>query len=243
MKLFPAIDLYNGQCVRLEKGVFETATTFSSNPLTIALTYQNEGAEWIHVIDLNGAQTGESKNIEVIKQIVQKTSLKIQVGGGIRDESKIKRLLDLGVDRVILGSYAVNDTKKLKELTKTYPNKIIVSVDSKDGFVTFKGWQETSTKTTISFCKELESVGINTIVYTDISKDGMMSGPNFDDYKEIQSHTLLNVIASGGVSSYSDIKKLKHLKLYGAIIGKALYLGKMTVKEMIRCLLDESYPV
>ena len=239
MKLFPAIDLYNEQCVRLQKGEFNTRVVYASNPVDVAKQYESEGATWLHVIDLNGAETGENKNLNVIKKLCDETSLKIQVGGGIRSKEKVEELLNLGVTRVILGSYAINNLKEVESLIKQYPRQIIVSVDSRKGFVTYSGWQEDSNFTTIDFCKTLESIGVETVVYTDIAKDGMMAGPNFGDYEAIGNQTTLDIIASGGVSSYNDIRILNKMNLYGAIVGKALYINKVTVKEMIECLQEE----
>lgn len=239
MKLFPAIDLYNKKCVRLQKGKFDTVTVFENNPLEVAKKYQEEGAKYLHIIDLNGAQTGKRMNVEVIKEIITNTSLKVQVGGGIRTLEDIDLLLSIGVFRVILGSYALKEIDTLETVTKKYKEQVIVSVDSNNGYVTYSGWQEVSKYETIQFCKLLEEKGVQTIVYTDISKDGMMEGPNFDDYKRIMNETSLDVIASGGVSSYKDVLELSKMKMYGSIIGKALYVGQMTVKEMVMCLQEE----
>lgn len=239
MILFPAIDLYNGNCVRLEKGAFDSVKIYNESPLLVAQQYEFEGARWIHIIDLNGAETGNNMNLDVIKDISEKTNLKIQVGGGIRSLEKIEKLLNLGVTRVILGSFAVNNMEQLKELIKVYDEKIIVSVDSKDGYVRVNGWQNKTALKTIPFCKTLQEIGVKTIVYTDISKDGMMSGPNFKDYIDLSKDTTLKLIASGGVSSYSDVKELNTMKIYGAIVGKALYINEVTVKGMIQCLQEE----
>lgn len=240
MILLPAIDLYNKKCVRLEKGKFDTVTSFSDDPIKVAKKYQAEGATWLHVIDLNGAETGDNTNKDIIKEILAQTDLKLEVGGGIRNKNQVIEYIDMGVSRVILGSFVIRSFEETKELITKYPDQIIVSVDSRDGFVTYKGWQETSSYKTIDFCKKLEEINVKTIVYTDISKDGMMVGPNFTDYQDIMNNTNLNVIASGGVSSYEDIIKLKRMNLYGAIIGKALYINKVTVKEMVKCLQNES---
>lgn len=235
MIIFPAIDLINGECVRLTKGSFDTVQVFSNDPVRMAQRFETEGASWLHVIDLNGAETGTTKNTEVIKNILDNTNLQLQVGGGIRSKKKIKELLQLGVTRVILGSYAVNQLDDLSDLLKEFQNQIIVSVDSVNGFVTTSGWAETSKYETLEFCKILESKGVDTIVYTDIDKDGMMEGPNFNDLFMLSRETSLNIIASGGVSSFSDVKQLQVSNLYGAIIGKAIYLNKLTVKEAILC--------
>jgi len=240
MIIFPAIDIKNGKCVRLSQGDFNTVKVFADNPVTIAKQFQQEGATWLHVIDLDGAEKGNAINTSVIQDIIQNTTLHIQVGGGIRTEDKIIELLEIGVTRVILGSLAVHNMDQLPSLLQKYPDQIIVSVDSSKGLVTSSGWQSTSTFKTIEFCKELERIGVTTIVYTDIAKDGMMEGPNFADYENIQNETTLKVIASGGVSTYKDISRLASLNLYGAIIGKAIYLNQISVGEAIRCSQEES---
>lgn len=243
MKLFPAIDLYNQQVVRLQKGSFKDITYFAEDPVTVAKKYESEGAIWLHVIDLDGAETGNNKNISTIQQIVKNTNLKIQVGGGIRSKDRIKEYLEIGVTRVILGSYAIRNIDKLEALNKEFPNQIVVSVDSLKGKVTYNGWQTKSQFSTLEFCQKVELSGIKTIVYTDIDKDGMMQGPNLEDYKMLSENTNLSVIASGGVSSMDDIVSLNKMNLYGAIIGKALYLNKLSVKEVLQCLQEESFPV
>ena len=243
MIVFPAIDLMDGKAVRLIQGDFNQRTIFSNDPVDIAKTYENAGATWLHVVDLDGAKTGRNQNIQAIKAIRVATDLKIQVGGGIRSEQAIRNLLEIGVDRIIVGTLAVQNPVLLRDLIGSYPNRIIVSVDSKQGFVTYSGWQDQSAIPTLGFVKKLEQLGIDTIVYTDIAKDGMMEGPNWDDYHMLASATSLNVIASGGVSSIDDVKRLQDMKLYGAIIGKALYLNQIDLKEAIRCSQDASFPV
>lgn len=243
MIVFPAIDLMNGNVVRLSQGDFQTATVFDTDPLAVAKQYEQDGATWLHVIDLDGAKTGQSQNLAAIKAICANTTLHVQVGGGIRSEADVKRLLDLGVTRVIVGTLAVKDTKLLQSLVNTYNDKVLVSVDSKNGYVTYSGWQDTSLLPTLDFCLQLEQIGVTTIVYTDIAKDGMMEGPNFDDYVMLSQSTNLNVIASGGVSTLADVETLASQSTYGAIIGKALYLNKINLKEAIRCSQDESFPV
>lgn len=243
MIIFPAIDIKNGACVRLQQGDFTTSTIYRTNPLSVAKEYERDGATWIHIIDLDGAETGINANINVIKDIVKNTDLNIQVGGGIRSEATIRTLLEAGVNRVIVGTFALQQPRILQQLLRDYPNQIIVSIDSRDGFVTYNGWQQQSTTTTLSFCKELEALGVETIVYTDIAKDGMMQGPNIQDYQTLLQHTNMNIIASGGVSTYDDIKILRDLNLYGAIIGKALYIKQLSLKEAISCSQNESFPV
>jgi phosphoribosylformimino-5-aminoimidazole carboxamide ribotide isomerase len=239
MIIFPAIDLKEGQVVRLKQGDFNQLTVFDNDPVKVAKSYQEDGAEWLHVIDLDGAQTGTNKNIDVIEKIVKESSLKVQVGGGIRDKETIERLLSLGVTRVILGSFAITHLDQISDLVKAYPNQIIVSIDAMDGYVTYSGWQKRSKVKVLDLCHDLENAGIKTIVYTDILKDGMMIGPNFKDYKLLQDFTQLEIIASGGVSSIKDVKRLNKMNMYGAIIGKALYLNTISVGEVLACLQDE----
>ena len=240
MIIFPAIDIKNQQCVRLEKGDFNLMNTYDIKPLDAALAYQKEGASWLHIIDLDGAKTGKNKNIDVIKSIVEKTNLKIQFGGGIRSKEKIIQLLSMGIDRVIVGTYAVESFIELKDLVKTYPGRIIASLDAKHGSLVKRGWQAKTSIKAIDFIKQLETIGIDTVVVTDIDKDGMMQGPNMSFLKEMNRQTSINIIASGGVSSIDDIKILSRANIYGAIVGKALYLNKFKLKEAIKCSQEES---
>ncbi len=242
MILFPAIDLKNGQCVRLEQGDFAKQTTFNDDPLAVAKDFEAAGATWLHVIDLDGAKDGVRANQETIRSIVEHTSLNVQVGGGIRSEADVKALLELGVNRVIVGSMAVENLNLLTSLAVAYPGKILVSLDVRDGFVTYKGWQKQSPITTLVMCRTLRRIGIDTIIYTDIATDGMMSGPNLSAYAMLKEATDLNVISSGGVRNIADLKRLQELGLSGAIVGKAIYLGHLDVKEAIICLQDESSP-
>lgn len=236
MIIFPAIDLYNASCVRLEKGDFKTRKVYESDPLKQAQTFVDDGAKYLHVIDLNAAENMSDINEAVIKKLVQSIDIPIQVGGGIRSVKKIESLLNLGVSRVILGTFALNEFETLKKLVKQYPKKIIVSIDAMNGFVTSNGWQESSQVSSLDLALKLESIGIDTIVYTDISKDGMLSGPNFIDYTLLSESTKLNIIASGGIASLDDLVKLKAMGLYGVITGKALYEHRFTLKEALACL-------
>jgi phosphoribosylformimino-5-aminoimidazole carboxamide ribotide isomerase len=242
MILFPAIDLMDGNVVRLQQGDFQTKTVYHNDPVTVAKSYEAAGATWLHIVDLDGAKSGRSQNLRAIEAIRKETTLKIQVGGGMRSETAIQTMLELGVDRVILGTLAVTRPALLKQLVDTYQDRIVVSVDSHNNQVTYSGWQDTSAIPTLGFVKKLEQLGVRTIVYTDIAKDGMMEGPNFDDYAMLARQTKMNVIASGGVSTMDDLKTLAEMDLYGAIIGKALYLRQIDLKEAIRCLPDESSP-
>ncbi|MFP4286113.1 MAG: 1-(5-phosphoribosyl)-5-[(5-phosphoribosylamino)methylideneamino]imidazole-4-carboxamide isomerase [Candidatus Izemoplasmataceae bacterium] len=236
MIIFPAIDLYNKACVRLEKGDFSTRKTYEQDPLVQARKFVRDGAKYLHVIDLNAAENMSSINEDVIKTLVKNLDIPIQVGGGIRSTKKIETLIDLGVSRVILGTFALDNLDILKNLTEKYKDKIIVSIDAMNGFVTSHGWQNKSDVKSLDLAQKLEKIGIKTIVYTDIAKDGMLIGPNFNDYALLKNNTNLNIIASGGIATLDDIISLKALDLYGAITGKALYENRFTLKEALSCL-------
>lgn len=240
MIIFPAIDLMDGKVVRLQQGDFTRRTTYQLDPVEVAKQYEQDGATWLHIVDLDGAKTGQATNLDVIQAIRTNTSLRIQVGGGIRNKESVERLLSIGVDRVIVGTLAVRQPDVLASLMKQYPKQIIVSVDSKNGFVTDTGWQGLSSIPTAEFVAKLEQIGVDTIVYTDIAKDGMMEGPAWDDYEMLSQLTSMNVIASGGVSTLADVIKLNDSNIYGAIIGKALYQNAISLQEAIRCSQDES---
>lgn len=239
MIIFPAIDIKDNKCVRLSQGDFNKVKTYSNEPFDMALKWKNEGASFLHIVDLDGARSEEIINKKSIEKIAKDIGLPIQVGGGIRSEEKIKNFIDMGVKRVIIGTIAVENKELLKELVSKYKEKIIVSIDAKDGKVALRGWEVISEVDSIDLCKELEEIGIKTIVYTDISKDGMLEGPNFDIYEILSQKTSLNIIASGGISSIDDIKRLKDMNIYGAIVGKALYDNKIELKEVLKCLQGE----
>jgi phosphoribosylformimino-5-aminoimidazole carboxamide ribotide isomerase len=240
MILFPAIDIKNKQCVRLKQGKFDDVTVYESNPVIIAKKFETLGAQYLHIIDLDGAQSGENSNIDVIKEIVNQVNIPVQVGGGIRSINRVETLLSIGVTRVIIGTMAIENLDLLKRLVDKYAEKIVVSLDAKDGFITTEGWQTTTKVKTLSLCKKLETIGVKTIVYTDIAKDGMLIGPNFEDYITLKNNTSLNIIASGGVSSLEDLKDLSKINLYGVISGKAIYEKRFTVEEALACLQKES---
>ncbi|MBO5775815.1 MAG: 1-(5-phosphoribosyl)-5-[(5-phosphoribosylamino)methylideneamino]imidazole-4-carboxamide isomerase [Clostridia bacterium] len=233
MKIFPAIDLYGGKAVRLYKGNYNEMTVYSDNPVEIALDFKEAGAEYMHVVDLEGAKTGDTPNIETIKKIVTESGLFDEVGGGIRSIEVIKKYLDNGVQRVILGTAAVTDREFLKTAIAEFGDHVAVGVDIKDGFVAIKGWTEKSTYEAFGFLKELEELGVKTVICTDISKDGAMQGTNHELYNKINNELSLNVIASGGVSSMDDVIKLARQNVYGAIIGKAYYVKAISLKEAI----------
>ncbi|MBR4123223.1 MAG: 1-(5-phosphoribosyl)-5-[Clostridia bacterium] len=230
MKLFPAIDLYDGKAVRLFKGDYNNMTVYSNNPTQIARDFEQKGAKYIHLVDLEGAKDGTTPNIEIVKQIANETSLFCEIGGGIRTMETVKTYLENGVDRVILGTAAVENPDFLKEAIEKYGEKIAVGVDIKDGFVAIKGWLEKSEFTCFEFCEKMQTLGVKTLICTDISKDGAMKGTNRELYRELSQKFAIDITASGGVSSLEDIKALRQLNLYGAIIGKAYYIGAIDLK-------------
>ena len=233
MHIFPAIDLYDGKAVRLLKGDYRKMTVYSDNPLEIAKDFEKAGAAFLHVVDLEGAKTGETPNIGTIERIVQNTSLFTEVGGGIRTLETVEKYVNAGVGRVILGTAAVKDEEFLQSAVRIYGDKIAVGIDIKDGFVAIKGWTDLSAFTPFEFCEKMQNIGVKTVICTDVSKDGAMQGTNVGLYKDMSEKFDINIIASGGVSSLDDIKKLKALGIYGAIIGKAYYTGAISLAEAI----------
>lgn len=238
MKLFPAIDLYNGKAVRLYKGNYNEMTVYSDNPVEIALDFKRQGAKYMHIVDLEGAKTGDTPNLETIKNIIEKVGIFVEVGGGIRSLEVINKYVQAGAKRVILGTSAVEDRAFLLKALELYGDKIAVGVDIKDGFVAIKGWTEKSTFNAFEFMKDLENIGVKTVICTDISKDGAMQGTNHDLYKKLSEELSINVIASGGVSSIDDVTKLKNQNVYGAIIGKAYYIKAIDLKTAIEVAND-----
>lgn len=233
MLIFPAIDLYEGKAVRLLKGDYNQMTVYSDHPLEIAEAFQEAGASCLHTVDLEGAKSGETPNLEVVRHIVSNTDLFTEVGGGIRSMQVIERYLDAGVSRVILGTAAVTDRPFLERAAGDFGEKIAVGVDIRDGFVAIKGWTEKSGLDAFDFCKDLQQLGIRTIICTDISRDGAMKGTNVELYEKLKNMLNMQIIASGGVSDMNDIRRLREMDLYGAIIGKAYYTGAIDLKEAI----------
>ncbi len=233
MKIFPAIDLYEGKAVRLYKGDYNQVTVYSDNPIEIAKDFESQGATELHTVDLEGARDGGTPNIEIIKSFVENTNLNVEVGGGIRSMEVVKAYLDAGVRRVILGTAAVTDEEFLLEAVKLYGDKIAVGADIKDGMVAIKGWVEKSQYTTFEFFEKLSKIGVSTVICTDISKDGAMQGTNRELYKDLSAKFNMNIIASGGVSSLDDIKALSEMDMYGAIIGKAYYTGAVKISDAL----------
>lgn len=233
----------DGACVRLRQGDFGRQTMFEGSPLERAKAFRREGATWLHIVDLDAARTGIPKNLEVIRQIRREVPIRIQVGGGLRDRKRIEAMLDVGIDRVIVGTYALRAFDELIEMNRRYPDRILVSIDSKDGYVTEHGWKNASKVRTLDFCERLASHGIKRVIMTDIAKDGMMEGPNLELYRDVMQKTKLKIIASGGVSSVEDIRELIENGLDGAIIGRALYEKKIRLKEVVSCFQDASSSV
>ncbi|MFZ7134655.1 MAG: 1-(5-phosphoribosyl)-5-[(5-phosphoribosylamino)methylideneamino]imidazole-4-carboxamide isomerase [Eubacteriales bacterium] len=232
MIVIPAIDIKGGKCVRLTQGKYNKETIYYDDPLAVAKMWQEKGAQYLHIVDLDGALTGKDINYQKISMISKELSIPIEVGGGIRDQLKIEKYLNAGVSRVILGTSAVNNIGFVRDMCRLYPQQVAVSIDAKDNYVAIKGWVETSTVHAFEFAKELQSVGVNTIIYTDIAKDGMLSGPNLQALTDLQKEVDMNIIASGGISNKQDIKALAELHLYGAITGKALYEGTLTLEQL-----------
>lgn len=233
MNIFPAIDLYDKKAVRLLKGDYEKMTVYSENPPEIALDFEVKGAKYLHLVDLEGAKDGTTPNLEVVKKIIDATNLFTEIGGGIRSMETIEKYISIGVDRVILGTAAVKDEALLIEAIKKYGDKIAVGVDIKDGYVAISGWLEKSNLECFEFCEKMQNLGVKTLICTDISKDGAMQGTNCDLYKKLSKKFDIQITASGGVSSIEDVKKLRELNIYGAIIGKAYYLKAISLEEAI----------
>lgn len=239
MIIFPAIDIKDNKCVRLTQGKFNKVKIYSDNPVDMAKKWEFLGAEFLHIVDLDGARNNDFTNRKSIDNIVKNIKIPVQIGGGIRSEERVKELLDLGVTRVIIGTMAVENQNLLEKIATKYADNLAVSIDAVNGKVATRGWETISDIESIDLCRFLEKINIKTVVYTDILRDGMLKGPNFDIYKMLSEKTTLDIIASGGVSTIEDITKLNSMKLYGAIIGKALYDQRISFKEAIKCLQEE----
>lgn len=233
MILFPAIDIRNGRCVRLVQGDYDKED-FYGDPVYMAKRWEDAGAQYLHIVDLDGALEGASKNLSVIARIADTVKLPIQVGGGIRSMIQVEKLLDIGIERVILGSAAVYDESFLNSVLEKYGSTVAVSIDAKNGLVATDGWTKITSTKALDYARNLEGKGLKTIVYTDIEKDGMLSGPNFAEIDIMNQQTNMQVIAAGGVTSLEDIRKLQRLNIYGAIIGKALYTGEIDFQSALQ---------
>ena len=233
MYIFPAIDLYDGKAVRLYKGDYRQMTVYSENPIEIARDFEAAGAKHIHMVDLEGARDGSTPNLSIVADVAQNTSLFVEIGGGIRDMATVEKYLSAGVSRVILGTAAVNDEAFLREAVAKYGKKVAVGADVKDGYIAIKGWLEQSAYTLEAFMERMQSLGVRTVICTDISKDGAMKGTNRELYRNLSKKFSMDIVASGGVSTLEDVQALADMNLYGAIIGKAYYTGAINLKEAI----------
>lgn len=234
MHIFPAIDLYEGKAVRLYKGDYNQMTVYSEHPWEIAHDFEESGAGCIHIVDLEGARNGETPNIDTVRRIVSETGLFSEIGGGVRSQSVIESYLDAGIDRVILGTAAVTDRAFLERAAADYGSRLAVGVDIRDGKAAIKGWLEKSEYDAFEFCRDMQQLGIETIICTDISRDGAMRGTNLELYRKLSELLSVNITASGGVSTLEDIVDLRDMGLYGAIIGKAYYTGAIDLREAVR---------
>jgi len=237
MKIFPAIDIKDKKCVRLVKGDFDNKTEYKMSPVDQAGRYKDHGFKNLHIVDLDGALTGETVNLDIIIEIVNKFDLKIEVGGGVRTIDSIQQYIDIGVEKVILGSAAIKDKNFLKEACQKFLDKIALGLDAKDGYLSVYGWKENSNQLTLDYLKEINDFGTSRLIYTDINRDGMKQGPNFDETSKVAAVSNCPVIISGGVSSIDDIKKAKELNnnnVEGIIVGKAIYDGDIKLDELAR---------
>ena len=237
MKIFPAIDIKDKKCVRLVKGDFNNKTEYETSPIDQAGKYKDHGLKNLHIVDLDGALTGSTVNLNIIKEIVSKYDLKIEVGGGVRSIDSIKNYVDSGVEKVILGSAAIKNKNFLKEACEKFPDKIALGLDAKDGFLSVSGWKENSNLKTLDFLKDVNDYGASRLIYTDINRDGMKLSPNFDETENVANNSNCPVIISGGVSSINDIKKAKELgnkNIEGIIVGKAIYDGDIKLDELVK---------
>ena len=235
MKIFPAIDIKDKKCVRLVKGDFNNKTEYEMSPVEQASKYKDHGFKNLHIVDLDGALTGDTVNLDIIQEIVSKFDLKIEIGGGIRNFESIQKYTDIGVEKVILGSAAIKDRNFLKEACKKFPTKIALGLDDKDGYLSVSGWKENSNQLTLDFLKEVNDYGVSRLIYTDINRDGTKQSPNFEETTKVAKISNCPVIISGGVSSIDDIKKAKSLKnIEGIIIGKAIYDGDIKLEELTK---------
>mgnify|MGYP001193648974 FL=1 len=235
MKIFPAIDIKDKKCVRLVKGEFDNKTEYDLSPVEQAKKYQDHGFKNLHIVDLDGALTGQLINLDIIQDIISKFDLKVEVGGGIRNFENIKKYVDIGAEKVILGSAAIKNKDFLKEACKKFPNKIALGLDAKDGYLSVSGWKENSNQSTLEYLSDVNDYGVSRLIYTDINKDGMKQSPNFEETSKVAEKSNCPVIISGGVSSLEDIKKAKTLKnIEGIIVGKAIYDGDIELDELVK---------
>ena len=235
MKIFPAIDIKDKKCVRLVKGDFDNKTEYKNSPIDQANSYKDYGFKNLHIVDLDGALTGETVNVDIIQEIVKNSNLKVEIGGGIRNFDSIQKYIDAGVDKVILGSAAIKNKKFLKEACEKFYGKIALGLDAKDGKLSVSGWKENSNKSTLDFLKEVNDYGVSRLIFTDINRDGTKESPNFDETSKVASISNCPVIISGGVSSINDVIKARNMEnIEGIIVGKAIYDGDIKLEELVK---------
>lgn len=233
MIILPAMDIRDGKCVRLYQGKFDALEVVGENPLEVATSFKEAGAEYIHIVDLDGALNGEVKNLNIILRVIKEIGIPVELGGGIRDIKTVDALIEAGLSRVILGTSALKDKKFIQEVVFKYGEKIAVGIDAKDEKVAVNGWIDVSDVNYIDFAKEIEKIGVKTIIFTDISKDGTLTGPNLKQLRAISDSVNCNIIASGGIKELDDLKTINNMGLYGTIVGKAIYSGNINLKEAI----------
>ena len=239
MIIFPAIDIKDGRCVRLTQGKFDQVSIYNDNPAEVARLWESMGAQYIHLVDLDGAKDGSPASRDMVKSVIDAVDIPVQVGGGIRSLERADQLIALGARRIILGTAAVNDRELTRTIAERYPGRTAVSVDAVNGMAAVNGWAKVSDTDVLDICAFMQEIGINTLIYTDILMDGMLKGPNFREYERLMRETSLDIIASGGVTTKEDITRLAQMGIYGAIVGKALYDEKIDLKEAIRCSRNE----
>ena len=239
MIIFPAIDIKDGRCVRLTQGRFDQVSIYNDNPAEVARLWESMGAQYIHLVDLDGAKDGSPASRDMVKSVIDAVDIPVQVGGGIRSLERADQLIELGARRIILGTAAVNDRELTQAVAERYPGRTAVSVDAVNGMAAVNGWAKVSDTDVLDICAFMQEIGINTLIYTDILMDGMLKGPNFGEYERLMRETSLDIIASGGVTTKEDIERLAQMGIYGAIVGKALYDEKIDLKEAIRCSRNE----
>ena len=239
MIIFPAIDIKDGRCVRLTQGKFDQVSIYNDNPAEVARLWESMGAQYIHLVDLDGAKDGSPASRDMVKSVIDAVDIPVQVGGGIRSLERADQLIALGARRIILGTAAVNDRELTQAVAERYPGRTAVSVDAVNGMAAVNGWAKVSDTDVLDICTFMQEIGINTLIYTDILMDGMLKGPNFGEYERLMRETSLDIIASGGVTTKEDIERLAQMGIYGAIVGKALYDEKIDLKEAIRCSRNE----
>ncbi len=242
MQIWPAIDLRGGKCVRLQQGDYARETVFSDDPVAMARSFQEQGAEYLHLVDLDGARLGKPANIATVRAIVEATELECELGGGIRDQQTIDDLLKLGLQRLVLGTAALKNPDWFRQMCERHPGKLVLGLDARNGMVATEGWLETSDVDALALARKFEDLPLASIIYTDIATDGMMNGPNVSAMKEMQQHMALPVIASGGVTTAQDVAQLATAGLAGAIVGRALYEGTLSVADALRHSKPEEQP-